>query len=676
MGYKIIIAEKKSVGTDIARVLGVTRKENGYFEGNGYIVSWAQGHLCGLKNADAYDPKYRKWSYEHLPIIPDKFLHTVLDGRKMQFDVLSNLMNRDDVDEVINACDAGREGELIFQNIYIMSGCKKPVKRLWISSMEDNAILEGFKNLKPGSDYMNLYLAASCREMADWLVGINFTRLLSLAYHRTLNVGRVVSPTLSLIVSREKERNEFKPENFYNVKLQCDDFTAVSDKITSRETAEIMKTECAGSSAVCESIESEIKEEKAPLLYDLTTLQKDANKKYGFTAQHTLDIAQSLYEKKLITYPRTDSRFLTDDMEEKSKEILKMSGNILGKECFTDNAKKLCNSSKVTDHYAIIPTLTSEKYDLSLLSEDELTLFRLINLNLLMAAAPKYVYESSVACIRCNRYLFTVKYISVIDYGWKKYMGKGGDEAPELDDILKVDKAYTVNSIDIAEGKTKPKPQYSEATLLSAMETAGIDDLPEDAERKGLGTPATRAGIIEKLISTGFVKRDKKNLIPEEVGINLVSVLPEDIRSPKLTAEWEQELKQVEKGKLSAEEFMSKIQKMVKNTCSCYRVSEDAKNLFPSSKEFIGLCPRCGGDVTESEKGFFCENVSCKFGLWKDNKFLTPRHINLDKGIAIALLNVGRIKLPQIVSLKSGRIYPGTLILDDDGVQSSYRIVL
>lgn len=682
MGYKVILTEKRSVGMDISRVLGVNNRENGYMEGNGYIVTWAQGHLCGLKDAAGYDPSYYKWKTDDLPIIPEKFKHEILGGKKMQFDIVKQLLNRQDVDEIINACDAGREGELIFCNIYLMSGCKKPIKRLWISSMEDKAIREGFDNLKPGEDYHSLYLAASCREMADWLVGINFTRLLSLIYHRTLNVGRVVSPTLSILVSRQNEINNFVPEDYYNVKLKCDRFTATSERISSKENAELIQTECSGLPVECVSVETKYKKEKAPALYDLTSLQRDANKRLGYTAKQTLEIAQSLYEKKLITYPRTDSRYLTDDMIDTAKATIEMCGHMLDNVYNKGYEAQLCDSSNVTDHYAIIPTSQAEMLDKTSLTDEEFNILKLIESMVLVASSPAYEYESCKALLKCGKYDFTVNYIRVIEWGWKIYFSKKEDDPEEIPEGLKEGEKYDVNDVFIKDGKTKAKPQFTEDTLLAAMETAGIENMPADAERKGLGTPATRADIIEKLVSKQFVKRDKNKIVPIETGINLVAVLPEELKSPLLTAEWENCLKKIEKGEMKAVDFMDDIKDMVKDTVKEYSPVENAEELFPSGREVIGKCPRCGKNVTEESyrdgkiKGYFCEGIGCNFGLWKDNKFLKPRQINLDRATAIALLNVGMIRLPMIKSLKNGKTYAGNLILDDDGTRTSYRITL
>ena len=681
MGYKVIIAEKRSVGMDIARVLGANNRENGYMEGNGYIVSWARGHLFGLKDASAYDPKYTKWKEEDLPIIPEKFEHKLSEGCKQQFDILKELMSRNDVTEVINACDAGREGELIFRIIYYMAGCRKPMKRLWLSSMEDKAIREGFENLKSGTEYDNLYESAFCRAKADWLVGINLSRKISLTYHRTLNVGRVKSPVLSMLAERQREIEGFVPESFYRTELRCDNFTATTDKFDSKEKAEEIMRDCFNKSAVCNKVETKVKKEPAPLLYDLTTLQRDANKGLGYSAKATLELAQSLYEKKLITYPRTDSRYVTADMKDKLVETVRMCGHMLDNVFSTGFEDRLINNEMVKDHHALLPTREVETYDLTSLSDEEFNILKLIERSVLIATSPAYEYESCKAKLFCGGYEFTANYIRIIEWGWRIYISKKEDDPVNLPAGLKEDETYYVNEVSVKEGKTKPKAQYTEDTLLADMEKAGAKDMPDDAERKGLGTPATRAEIIESLITSGYVKRDKEKLVIQNVGKNLVEVLPDELKSPMLTAEWENSLKKVEKGEMASTDFMEGITNMVVNTVREYKPVENADKLFPSNRETIGKCPRCGKDVTEQRyrdgriKGYFCEGIDCGFGLWKDNKFLTARHINLDRATAVALINSPyRVKIPDILSLKSGKHYSGTLILDDDGTRSSYRI--
>lgn len=681
MGYKVIIAEKRSVGMDIARVIGANNRENGYMEGNGYIVSWARGHLFELKDASAYDPKYAKWRDDDLPIIPGKFEHKLSEGCKQQFDILKELMNRNDITEVINACDAGREGELIFRIIYYMAGCRKPMKRLWLSSMEDKAIREGFANLRSGYEYDNLYESAFCRSKADWLVGINLSRKVSLTYHRTLNVGRVKSPVLSMLADRQKEIDNFVSEPFYKVELTCDDFTATSDKMSDKSKAEEILRDCLNKSAVCKKVETKVKKDQAPLLYDLTALQRDANKRLGYSAKDTLNFAQSLYEKKLITYPRTDSRYVTEDMKDKLAETVRMCGHVLDNVFSIGYEDRLINSEKVKDHHALLPTEQVGNYDLTTLSEEEFNILKMIEQNVLMATSPQYEYESCKATLLCGGYEFTANYVRVLEYGWRLYVSKKEDDPVELSAGIKEDETYYVNNVSVKEGKTKPKAQYTEDTLLADMEKAGAKDMPDDAERKGLGTPATRAEIIESLITSGYVKRDKGKLVIQNVGKNLVEVLPDDLKSPMLTAEWENSLKKVEKGEMSSSDFMEGITNMVVNTVRDYKPVENADKLFPSNRETIGKCPRCGKDVTEERyrdgriKGYFCEGIDCGFGLWKDNKFLAARHINLDRATAIQLINKPyRAKIPDILSLKSGKHYPGTLILDDDGTRISYRI--
>ena len=673
---KLVIAEKPSVAMTIAKALGVTEKKDGYIENDRYIISWCIGHLADLASSEAYGEKYAKWVKEDLPIIPDDWQFKIDPDKKKQMNILKGLMNRKDVTDVINACDAGREGERIFRTVYNLNYCHKPMMRLWISSMEDSAIVEGFRNLRPGSEFDNLYAASECRARADWLVGINATRLFSTIYHRTLNVGRVVSPTLSILVSRQREINNFIPEDFYKVNLKCDEFTASSEKIEDNQRAYEMARDCNGKTLVCTSVEITKKTEKPPLLYDLTSLQRDANKKLGFTAQQTLDCVQALYEKKLLTYPRTDSRFLTDDMSEKAASLLTVVGSFLNKPVHYGNEQKLCNSSKVSDHYAIIPTEQIAKADIHALPVSEQKILELVAKRLIEAAGEEYIYESCIAEFKCGWNKFSTRYNRVISCGWKSGAAKDDEDIPEIASGIIEGEFFEVNNIEVKADKTKPKAQYTEDTLLSAMENAGAKEMPDDAERKGLGTPATRAGIIEKLISTGFVKREKGKLVPGDVGNNLITVLPDDLKSPLLTADWENRLKEIEKGQALPADFMRDISAMVTSLVRNYVPVSNADELFPSGNEIIGKCPRCGGNVADTKRGYFCETNDCSFGLWKDNKFLTPRHIVLDKATASGLLKDGKVKIPNIVSVKTGKTYSGILELSDDGKMSSYSIKL
>ena len=673
---RLVIAEKPSVGMSIASVLGAKERKDGYVEGREYIVSWGFGHLAELANADSYDEKYAKWRHEDLPIVPANWKYKIPKDKYSQFKTLKALMGRDDVEGVINACDAGREGELIFRNIYDMAGCKKPIYRLWISSMEDSAIRQGFKELKSGKEYDNLFAAARCREWADWLVGINATRLFSVLYHRTLNVGRVVSPTLALLVQREAEIGAFKPEPFYTAELDFGSFTASSGKFKekSEATAALPK---GGEPVVVSSVTSKEKSEKAPALYDLTTLQRDANRALGYTAQQTLDYVQSLYEKKLCTYPRTDSRYLTDDMESGVNALATRSAAICGAPCPSAVlSQQVCDSKKVSDHHAIIPTQAAEKADINALPAGEREIIRLVSRQVLRAVSESHRFRETVVVLSCGDHTFTAKGKVVENIGWKAYNDKEQADKilPELADGDKL----MVPGSTIKEGMTKPPAHFTEDSLLSAMEVAGAKEMPDDAERKGLGTPATRAGIIEKLIATGFVERKKakKNvsLIPANTGVSLITVLPEQLQSPLLTAEWEHKLKLVERGEMEAGDFMAEISLMVNELVKTSAPVKGAEVLFPSGREVVGKCPRCGSNVTESKKGFFCEKNDCRFGLWRDNKFLTAKKITLSKKMAATLLKDGRIPVKGIFSEKTGKSYDATLVLSDDGAKTTYSL--
>ena len=673
---KLIIAEKPSVGMSIASAVGAKSSHDGYIEGNGYIVTWCVGHLAAMANAEVYDEKYAKWRYDDLPIVPQKWEYVPEKDKAKQFEVIRALMNRDDVDEIINACDAGREGELIFRTVYYLAGCTKTMKRLWISSMEDEAVREGMKNLRPGSEYDGLYRSALCRSRADWLVGINATRLFSILYHRKLNVGRVVSPTLSLIVQRESDIDAFKPEPFYTVQLNCDNFTASSERMKDKSQAEIIKQKCCGNSVTVKSIERKEKSERPPLLFDLTTLQRTANRELGYTSQQTLDYLQALYEKKLCTYPRTDSRYLTDDMVSLIPELTRISAKICHADVPLSLNTTICNSHKVTDHHAIVPTVSAMSADISVLPTGEREILRLVSRQLLCAVSESFRYAETVAVLDCAGHIFTVKGRETLADGWKAYTeNEPNDKAlPEL----KENREYSVQSVSLKEGTTTPPAHFTEDSLLHAMETAGKDDMPEDAERKGLGTPATRAAILEKLIRNGFVERKKSkksvNLIPTHAAFSLITVLPEQLKSPLLTAEWEYRLKQIEHGKLNADEFLSDIADMLSDLTKNYHAVQGAEVLFPSGRDVIGRCPRCGSEVTESKKGFFCENTQCRFGMWRDNKFWKSKHVTLTKAQASEMLQGVRVYMKDLYSEKTGRTYDAYVKLDDNGEFVRYRM--
>lgn len=673
---KLIIAEKPSVAQSIAKVLGATSRKEGYIEGGNYIVTWCVGHLAAMANAEVYDEKYAKWRYDDLPIVPQKWEYIPEKDKTKQFEVIRELMNRDDVDEIINACDAGREGELIFRTVYYLAGCTKTMKRLWISSMEDEAVREGMKNFRPGSEYDGLYRSALCRSRADWLVGINATRLFSILYHRKLNVGRVVSPTLSLIVQRECDIDAFKPELFYMVQLNCDSFTASSERMKDKSQAEIIKQECCGNSVTVKSTERKEKSERPPLLFDLTTLQRTANRELGYTSQQTLDYLQLLYEKKLCTYPRTDSRYLTDDMVSLIPELVRISADICKAEQPVTMNTTICNSPKVTDHHAIVPTVSAISADISVLPTGEREILRLVSRQLLCAVSEPFRYAETVAVLDCVGHIFTVKGRETLADGWKAYTENEQNDKvlPEL----KENREYSVKSVSLKEGTTTPPAHFTEDSLLHAMETAGNEDMPEDAERKGLGTPATRAAILEKLIRNGFVKRKKSkksvNLIPTHAAFSLITVLPEQLKSPLLTAEWEYRLKQVEHGELCADEFLSDIADMLSDLTKNYHAVQGAEVLFPSGRDVIGRCPRCGSEVTESKKGFFCENTQCRFGMWRDNKFWKSKHVTLTKAQASEMLQGKRVHMKELYSEKTGKTYDAYVKLDDNGEFVRYRM--
>ena len=689
---KLVIAEKPSVAASLSAVIGASARKDGYFEGNGWRVSWCVGHLAGLADADAYNPDYAKWRYDDLPILPVDWQMVVGKDKKKQFDVLKKLLNDPDVTEVVNGCDSGREGELIFRSVYELAGCQKPMKRLWISSMEDSAIREGFQNLRPGADYDGLYEAALCRAKADWLVGINATRLFSVLYHRTLNIGRVMSPTLALIVQREAEIDSFKPVPFYTVQLELPGLTVSGERMKDKAAAEQLRESCQGASAVVKQVERKDKSEKPPALYDLTTLQRDANRLLGFTAQQTLDYLQALYEKKLCTYPRTDSRYLTTDMAEGLPVLVNLTANAMPFRkgiAITCDAGTVINDKKVTDHHAVIPTRNLRDADLSGLPAGEKAVLELVALRLLCAVAEPHTYSETSLVMECAGAEFTAKGKTVKRPGWKVLEAayraslKNTPE-PDKDDAdktlpdLSEGQTLPISDAVLKEGKTSPPKHFTEDTLLSAMETAGKDDMPEDAERQGLGTPATRAGILEKLVSTGFLERKKSKktvqLMPSHDAVSLITVLPEQLQLPLLTAEWESRLGEIERGELSPEDFMAGISAMLGELVGTYQVIKGTEYLFSLPREVVGKCPRCGGDVAEMQKGFFCQNESCKFAIWKNSKWWAAKKKQPTKALVTALLKDGRTRVTGLYSEKTGKTYDATVVLEDDGKYANFKL--
>lgn len=683
----LVIAEKPSVGISIAKVLGASKRQEGYMEGGSFLVSWCIGHLADFAPADAYDPRYSKWTCEDLPIIPKVWKYRIFPDTRAQFEILRTLMNDKSVTSIVCATDAGREGELIFRRVCQLCGCKKPVKRLWISSMEEAAIRKGFDNLSDSKDYENLHAAALCRAKADWLVGINGTRLFTCLYHgKTLNVGRVMTPTLALLADRETTITNFKKEKFYTVELDFQTFRAASGRFSSKTDAEALRTACLGKPAVVQSVSRREKTEKPPKLYDLTSLQRDANRLLGYTAKETLDYLQSLYEKRLATYPRTDSRYLTEDM---AAGLPALCRTVAGTLPFTEgqplpvNAAQVVDSSKVTDHHAVIPTMEIANADFTALPTGERNILHLIAVRLLCAVAEPHLCAETTVVLECGGASFSVKGRTVTDMGWKsleraflstwKQKAKPEGPSPALPELSEGQRLEGMDAI-LKQGTTSPPPRYTENTLLAAMERAGAEDFAEleDVERKGLGTPATRAGIIEKLVRIGFVERDKKQFIPTESGLALVQAMPDQLKSARLTAEWEERLGAVERGELAPEEFLDGITKMLTELIEKYRTASVSSPVLSQSRRAVtGVCPRCGKNVVEGKKSFFCESYydasPCGFALWKNDLFFTSKHKELTRSVAAALLEKGRVPMTGLYSEKKGVSYDATVVLNDTG---------
>lgn len=621
---QLVIAEKPSVARSIADVIGATENKDGYMEGNDYLVSWCVGHLVELAQPESYDVQWKKWTYASLPIKPEKWKYEVKADTRKQYDVLHSLLHDNRVEEVVCATDAGREGELIFRLVYEMAECDKPIKRLWISSMEESTIRKGFENLQPGRDYDNLYHSALCRQESDWLVGINGTRLFTVLYGgKVLKVGRVQTPTLAMLVERETKIANFRKEKYYMAHVLMDGIDAATGRIDNKDKADEIVGACQNGQALVTSVLKEQKAVAPPKLYDLTTLQRDANRLFGFTAKQTLEYTQSLYEKKLATYPRTDSQFLSDDMGQTAKGVIEAVLNFLMFEenrMFNPDIERVLNSKKVTDHHAIIPTMEIEKADLAALPETERKILSLIANRLICATGEKHLYETVKAEFSCSGHTFAVSGKSVIHIGWKafedafkrsfKITGNKEEENGEKK-LPELSEGQIFNGVQgkVSEHFTTPPKHFTEDSLLSAMERAGNEDMDIDVERKGLGTPATRADIIEKLVGDGFVKREKKQIIPTEDGIKLITVLPDVVKSPKLTADWENALTLVSKGELSMEDFMADIENMVSELVHTYHeVSDEQKKMFAQEQEILGICPNCGGQVVKGKYGAYCTN--------------------------------------------------------------------
>ena len=670
------MTEKPSVAISYAKILGVHGRQDGYLEGNGYLVSWCVGHLVELAPPSAYGEQYVKWNIADLPILPEKWQYLVSASTKKQFGILKKLMHRADVNTVVNSCDAGREGELIFRLVYEQAGCKKPVSRLWLSSMEDSAVRAGFANLKPSTEYDALYQAALCRERADWMVGINCSRLFSCLYGRPLAVGRVMTPTLAMTVEREAAIAAFVPKKFYTVALELTSgFVASSRRISEKAAAEKLLAGCREEMvSTIQKITRKEKAENPPPLYDLTTLQRDANRLLGYSAQQTLDYVQSLYEKQLTTYPRTDSCYIADEDEEMLEELAEELEDFLGfvSEDADDDVprtRRTVNRQKVTDHHAILPTRSMLQADLDALPKGERNILKLIIARTLMAVSKPFRYLETLLTTECAGEEFTAKGKEILEEGWKAV------ERKVLADILNRKREFTalpqveesecgILNAELKEGQTSPPKHFTEDTLLHSMETASADSMPEGVERQGIGTPATRAATIEKLVQKGFLERkgDKKTkvLLPTDKGKALITVMPEEIQSADMTADWETKLLRVERGEMEPETFMTEINDMISSLVNTTEAVKGANALMKS--KIIGVCPNCGKPVVEREKGWFCENRECRFVLWKDNAFFKRLGKRLDAHVADKLLRDGRVRLKDCKSAK-GKTYNATVLL-------------
>ena len=675
----MIVTEKPSVAISYAKILGVHGRQDGYLEGNGYLVSWCVGHLVKLAPPSAYGEQYVKWNIADLPILPEKWQYLVSASTKKQFGILKKLMHRADVNTVVNSCDAGREGELIFRLVYEQAGCKKPVSRLWLSSMEDSAVRAGFANLKPSTEYDALYQAALCRERADWMVGINCSRLFSCLYGRPLAVGRVMTPTLAMTVEREAAIAAFVPKKFYTVALELTSgFVASSRRISEKAAAEKLLAGCREEMvSTIQKITRKEKAENPPPLYDLTTLQRDANRLLGYSAQQTLDYVQSLYEKQLTTYPRTDSCYIADEDEEMLEELAEELEDFLGfvSEDADDDVprtRRTVNRQKVTDHHAILPTRSMLQADLDALPKGERNILKLIIARTLMAVSKPFRYLETLLTTECVGEEFTAKGKEILEEGWKAV------ERKVLADILNRKREFTalpqveesecgILNAELKEGQTSPPKHFTEDTLLHSMETASADSMPEGVERQGIGTPATRAATIEKLVQKGFLERkgDKKTkvLLPTDKGKALITVMPEEIQSADMTADWETKLLRVERGEMEPETFMTEINDMISSLVNTTEAVKGASALMKN--KVIGVCPNCGNSVVEREKGYFCENRECRFVLWKDNAFFKRLGKRMDAHVADRLLRDGRVRLKDCKSSK-GKTYNATVLLSTE----------
>lgn len=684
MSKFLVIAEKPSVAQSYAKNLSAYKREDGYLEGESCIVSWCLGHLAEYAQPEEYDPKYEKWQFDDLPILPEAWKLKVSKDKKKQFDVLKGLMNRSDVEYLVNGCDAGREGELIFQRVYVLAGCRKPVKRLWISSMEDAAIQKGFQTMKSEEEYKNLCMAAVCRAQADWLIGMNGTRAYTTRYFKRLVVGRVQTPTLAMLAERQERIEHFQKEAFYKVALTDGKLTVVSENIANEEAADLLAALCNGSTAVVTQMKKERKKLFPPKLYDLTSLQREANRYFGYTAKRTLDMLQELYEEKLITYPRTDSQFVTEDMKDSVEELVEKMPVLLS---FVDygqlghGIKRVINNAKVSDHHAILPTKEAVEKGIADLPADKKNLMRLICQQLVQATGEEYLYEQTDITVKCQEHDFKARGKIPVQMGFKEVekafkqlcVKAGPVEEKEKETSIPAGYEEGMRLFPVKAEKTThytspPKP-FNEDTLLAAMETAGNKEFDSETEKKGLGTPATRASIIEKLVSSGYAQRKGKQILPSTEGKELVKVMPEYLKSAVMTAEWENQLLLMEKGEITDTQFMGEITSLVRKILEvCREIPEEERRRFQMEREVIGKCPVCGCDVFEGKQNFYCSNRQCDFALWKENRFLGSMEKNLDKKMARELLDKACTHVKGLYSKKKDMKFDADLLLTlEDG---------
>lgn len=684
MSKFLVIAEKPSVAQSYAKNLSAYKREDGYLEGESCIVSWCLGHLAEYAQPEEYDPKYEKWQFDDLPILPEAWKLKVSKDKKKQFDVLKGLMNRSDVEYLVNGCDAGREGELIFQRVYDLAGCRKPVKRLWISSMEDAAIQKGFQTMKSEEEYKNLCMAAVCRAQADWLIGMNGTRAYTTRYFKRLVVGRVQTPTLAMLAERQERIEHFQKEAFYKVALTDGKLTVVSENIANEEAADLLAALCNGSTAVVTQMKKECKKSFPPKLYDLTSLQREANRYFGYTAKRTLDMLQELYEEKLVTYPRTDSQFVTEDMKDSVEELVGKMPVLLP---FVDygqlghGVKRVINNAKVSDHHAIIPTKEAVEKGISDLPSDKKNLMMLICQQLVQATGEEYLYEQTDITVKCQEHDFKARGKIPVQMGFKevekafKQLCVKAEPVEEKEKETSIPAGYeegmrlfSVKAEKTIHYTSPPKP-FNEDTLLAAMETAGNKEFDSETEKKGLGTPATRASIIEKLVSSGYAQRKGKQILPSTEGKELVKVMPEYLKSAVMTAEWENQLLLMEKGQITDTQFMGEITSLVSKILEvCREIPEEERRRFQTAREVIGKCPVCGCDVFEGKQNFYCSNRQCDFALWKENRFLGSMEKNLDKKMARELLDKACTHVKGLYSKKKDMKFDADLLLTlEDG---------